>query len=133
MPLNIFLLIGVRGLLRLVLVCATSTTVVAANVSPSANDPLNAPMLRVELGSEQVVAAGGGWPYLFHTHEGTTDGDALALSAGELHGLALQQRLDLQDFRRALHALLDFFLLHARDAQAEGQVPLDGHLRIERV
>ena len=70
---NVFLMLGgVSGFLRLVLVCATCTVAFAANVSPSANDPLNAPALRVELGSEQVVAPGGGWPYLFQTDEGTT-------------------------------------------------------------
>jgi hypothetical protein len=37
-----------------------------------ASDPLNAPALRIELGPEQMVARGAGWPYLFQTVEGTT-------------------------------------------------------------
>jgi hypothetical protein len=34
-------------------------------------------------------------------HDGAADGDALALPARQLLGLALQQRLDAQDLRRA--------------------------------
>ena len=37
-----------------------------------ASDPLFAPSLQVELGSEKTVAQGAGWPYLFETSEGTT-------------------------------------------------------------
>ena len=41
-------------------------------VSHPASDPLFAPAIQVELGPEQTVAAGAGWPYLFQTREGTT-------------------------------------------------------------
>ena len=37
-----------------------------------ASDPLFAPPLQVELGPEQMVAPGAGWPYLFQSREGTT-------------------------------------------------------------
>ncbi|MEO6002035.1 MAG: sialidase family protein [Opitutus sp.] len=37
-----------------------------------AGDPLNAPAVVVELGPEQIVAPGAGWPYLFQTAEGNT-------------------------------------------------------------
>ena len=37
-----------------------------------ASDPLFAPSLQVELGPEQIVAPGAGWPYLFQSSEGTT-------------------------------------------------------------
>ena len=36
-------------------------------------------------------------------HDGAADGDALALAAGELAGLALEQRLELQDLRGGEH------------------------------
>ena len=66
-------------------------------------------------------------------HQGPADGDALALAAGELRRAALQERLDLQQFGGSRDALVDLLLRHARNPQAEGQVPLDRHLRIERV
>jgi len=37
-----------------------------------ASDPLFAPSIQVELGPEQMVAPGAGWPYLFQSREGTT-------------------------------------------------------------
>ena len=37
-----------------------------------ASDPLFAPPLQVELGPEQIIAPGAGWPYLFQSREGTT-------------------------------------------------------------
>ena len=37
-----------------------------------ASDPLFAPAIQVELGPEQIVVAGAGWPYLFQSREGTT-------------------------------------------------------------
>jgi hypothetical protein len=37
-----------------------------------ASDPLFAPSFHVELGPEQMVAPGAGWPYLFQSREGTT-------------------------------------------------------------
>ena len=37
-----------------------------------ASDPLFAPPLQVELGLEQMIAPGAGWPYLFQSREGTT-------------------------------------------------------------
>ena len=66
-------------------------------------------------------------------HQRAADGDALALAAGELRRLALEQRLDLQDLGGARDAPLDLVLGHAGVLQAEGQVPLHRHLRIERV
>src|SRR5262245_39214058 len=37
-----------------------------------ASDPLFAPSLQVELGPENTVVPGAGWPYLFQSSEGTT-------------------------------------------------------------
>src|SRR5690606_24397903 len=65
-------------------------------------------------------------------HQRPADGDALALPARELDRLALQQRLDLQDLGRPLHAASDLVLGHAGDAQAEAEVSLHRHLRVER-
>ena len=66
-------------------------------------------------------------------HQRTTDRHTLALPAGQLRGLAIQQRLDLQDLGGARHAFLDLRLRHARRLQAERQIAPDRHLRIERV
>lgn len=38
----------------------------------AAGDPLASPAVRVQLGPERTVLEGGGWPYLFHSNEGTT-------------------------------------------------------------
>jgi hypothetical protein len=35
-------------------------------------DPLNAPPLKLELGHEETIVAGAGWPYLFQTAQGNT-------------------------------------------------------------
>src|SRR4051812_22206324 len=45
---------------------------ISAQITPPlhAADPLNAPALKIELGPEQLVAPGAGWPYLFQTAEG---------------------------------------------------------------
>ena len=37
-----------------------------------ASDPLFVPSIHVNLGPEQIVAPGAGWPYLFQSSEGTT-------------------------------------------------------------
>jgi hypothetical protein len=58
--------------------------------------------LRVEVGKRFVEEENAGL-----THDGAADGDALALAAGELLGLALQQVLDAEDFGGALHAGVD--------------------------
>ena len=49
------------------------TVFLCLSVLPTqASDPLFAPSIQVELGSEQMVAPGAGWPYLFQSREGTT-------------------------------------------------------------
>jgi BNR repeat-like domain len=49
----------------IVFLCLSALTI-------QASDPLFAPSLQVELGPEQIVAPGAGWPYLFQSSEGTT-------------------------------------------------------------
>jgi len=49
------------------------TFIILPAISPvRAADPLYAPLIKVELGPEQIVAPGAGWPYLFQSQEGTT-------------------------------------------------------------
>ncbi|ENN89224.1 hypothetical protein RHSP_52212 [Rhizobium freirei PRF 81] len=66
-------------------------------------------------------------------HQGPADRDALALAARKFRRLAFQERLDLQDFGGPRDALVDLVLRHLGDAQAEGEVLLHRHLRIECV
>ena len=61
------------------------------------------------------------------------DRDALALAARKLRRAAAKQRLDLQELRRPLDPAGDLVLRHPRHAEAEGEVPLRRHPRIERV
>ena len=73
--------------------------------------------LGVEVGQRLVEQEQGGV-----AHERPAHGDALALAAGELAGLALQQRLDLQQRRDPLDRLLLRGLGHAAALHAEGDV-----------
>ena len=52
--------------------------------------------------------------------------DPLPLTAGEGAGLPLQERLQVEDPRRVLHALFDLLLRHLLDPQPEGDVLVDG-------
>mgnify|MGYP007097347243 CR=1 FL=1 len=66
-------------------------------------------------------------------HDRAADGDTLALSARELAGAALQQRLDLQRARRFQHQFADLRLGQLCLFEAEGHVLVDGHVGVERV
>ena len=66
-------------------------------------------------------------------HDRAAHRDALALAAGELARLAVEQLLDLQDARGLAHALVDLGLRRFAVAQAVGHVVVDSHVRIERV
>ncbi|MEO7597551.1 MAG: sialidase family protein [Opitutus sp.] len=61
-----------RSFTPLVSVFAPWLVLGASSVCFGAVDPLNAPALAIELGPEQLVAPGAGWPYLFQTKEGNT-------------------------------------------------------------
>src|SRR3954463_5198895 len=65
--------------------------------------------------------------------DGAADGDALALAAGQGLGLALEQRFKLEDARGVLDEAVDLGLRLLRHLQAEGDVVVDRHVRIERV
>ncbi len=66
-------------------------------------------------------------------HDGAADRDALALAAGKLARLALEQFGDAQDFGRALDPARDVGLVVARHPQPEAEILFDRHVRIERV
>ena len=66
-------------------------------------------------------------------HDGAAHGDALALAAGELARLALQQLPDPQHVGRLGDAGLDLGGGNPAHLQAEGHVVVDGLVRIKRV
>ena len=66
-------------------------------------------------------------------HDRASHRHPLALAARERARLALEVLLDLQGLRRVPHPLLDLVLRQLAQLQPEGQVLLDGHVRVERV
>jgi hypothetical protein len=61
------------------------------------------------------------------------DGDPLALAAGELLGLALEQLVETENFRCSADTLLPLGAGQLGHAQRETHVLGDGHMGIERV
>ena len=59
--------------------------------------------------------------------------DTLALPAGELRRVAIEERLDVQELGRGADALVDDGLLLLLHAQPEGDVVVDLHVREDRV
>ncbi len=84
--------------------------------------------LGVEIGQRLVEQE-----HLGIAHDGAPHGDTLALAAGELLGLAVEQLGDVEDLRRMLDALVDLRLWRLLQLQAERHVLVDVHVRIERV
>ncbi len=66
-------------------------------------------------------------------HDRPAERDTLALPAGELLGLPLQHGVELERLRSALDAAVDLRLRQLLVSQAEGQVVVHGHVRIERI
>ena len=66
-------------------------------------------------------------------HQRAPHGDALALAAGQLAGLAVEQRLDLQQRGDARDRGVLLGLGHAAALHAEGHVLARRHRRVERV
>ena len=66
-------------------------------------------------------------------NERASERDALALPAGELARLAVEQSLDVEEACGALDAARDLRALQLAHTQAEGEVLPDGHLRVQRV
>ena len=66
-------------------------------------------------------------------HDRAPHGHTLALPAGELARLALEQRAELEDPGGAIDAARDVVLGQAADAQPVGHVVEHAHVRVERV
>ena len=84
--------------------------------------------LGVEVGERLVHEVRGGL-----AHHGAPHRDALALAAGELAGLAVEQLVEAEDLRDVVHAPVDLGLGRLAHLQAERQVLAHGHVRVERV
>ena len=84
--------------------------------------------LRVEVRERLVHQEGRGL-----AHDRAAERDALSLAAGELLRLPLQQRLEAEDLGGASDALLDLGLRRPLVAQAEREVVVHRHVRVERV
>ena len=67
------------------------------------------------------------------THHGPSHGDALALSTGEKARAPLHERLEAQGRRYPADAIRALLPGNAAELEAEPEVVLDGHLRVERV
>ena len=91
-------------------------------------DPHLHPQLGVQVGERLVEQE-----HLRLTHDGAAHGDALALPAGEQARLAVEQFVQLQDFRCLLHPRGNLRLGHAAYFQAVGHILAHAHVRIERV
>ncbi len=66
-------------------------------------------------------------------HDRPRERDALPLSAGELRGLALHQLTEPEGFGRGAHQLLALGRRQLAALQRELDVPLHGHVRVQRV
>ena len=84
--------------------------------------------LGVEVGQRLVEQE-----HLRVAHDGAAHGDALALAARQLPGIALEQRGQRQDFRSALDAGRDFIRACAAQLERKAHIVGDRHVRIERV
>ena len=66
-------------------------------------------------------------------HDGAAERHALALAAGELARLALEEFADAEDVGRLLDALADLGPGEFAHLEAEGHVVVHAHVRVERV
>ena len=66
-------------------------------------------------------------------HQRPPNCNALALATRERARLSLEERFNLEDLGRPVHALADLVPCHSGVSQTKGQVSLDRHLRVERV
>ena len=84
--------------------------------------------LRVEVRERFVEEEDRGF-----AHDGAAHRDALALTARELTGTALEKVPEFEHLRRLFDAAADFLLRNAADLEAVRHVVKDRHVRIERV
>ena len=66
-------------------------------------------------------------------HEGPAHGDPLALSTGELGGLAVEELVQLEQVSRPLHSLRHIVVGGVVEAEREGDVLVHVQVRIEGV
>ena len=66
-------------------------------------------------------------------HDRTSDGDALALAAGQRLGLAFQKVVKAENVGSLAHTAVDFCGAGAVHFQAEGHIVIDRHMGIKRV
>ena len=90
--------------------------------------PHDDPQLRIEVAQRLVHQEDGRLP-----HDRTAKGDPLPLAPAELSRLPTQERLDLEQLGGPVHPVDDFALRKPRVLQREGHVPVDGHVRIQRI
>ena len=84
--------------------------------------------LRVEVGQRLVHEEDGRL-----AHDRAAERDALALAAGQLLRLAVEELAELGRLGRLVDAALDLGLGELAQLQAEGEVVADRHVRVERV
>ena len=80
------------------------------------------PERRIQIGQRLVEEEDAGL-----AHDGPADGNPLALAAGELAGLAVQERRQMQDLGGAAYLGVDLGLAPA-ELQPEGDVAIDRHM-----
>jgi hypothetical protein len=66
-------------------------------------------------------------------HDAAPHGHALALAAGKLAGLAVEQVAQLENLGGVANAAVDFVHVHAAHLEAVGHVLVDRHVGIKRV
>ena len=66
-------------------------------------------------------------------HHRAAECDSLTLTARKRFRLAVQQVLDVQNFRRFVYSAVDFRLVHLSQLETERRVFVDRHMRIQRV
>jgi hypothetical protein len=67
------------------------------------------------------------------THDGATHGDALALTTGELLGLAVQQVANVQNVGGFFYAAVDLRFGSLAQFQTKGHVVIDTHVRVQSI
>ena len=83
---------------------------------------------RVEIGKRLVEEKELGLP-----RDRASDGDALALAAGELARAAVEVAIEPELLGGTCHALDDLLARRPGDLQAEAHVAIDVHVRVERI
>ncbi len=82
----------------------------------------------IEVGERLVHQEHRGLP-----RDRAADRDTLTLAARQLLRLPLEELLETEHVRDLAHAPIDLGLRHASQLQSEGDVVVDGHVRVERV